>query len=220
MRKALNDNPMVQLAVLGALLVGVGLIFATSVMKKDRKTEDSTPSGADAILEAQASGALPAAGSSAPTLPDSSVTPAPATSGDPAAADALPPAPDSLIPGPGLPAEVVAAWKGGDAVVLLIVRNKGVDDRLVRGSVSALEGDPEVTVFVAKARDVARYSRITQGVGLNRVPALVVIRPRRLSGSVPQAQVSYGFRSSESVVQAVEDALYSGRDNVPYYPES
>jgi hypothetical protein len=55
-------------------------------------------------------------------------------------------------------------------------------------------------------------------VGVNRVPALVVVRPRRLSGSVPEAQVSYGFRNSQSVVQAVQDALYSGKDDLPYSP--
>jgi hypothetical protein len=72
-------------------------------------------------------------------------------------------------------------------------------------------------VFVSRAKDIARYSRITQGVGVDRVPALVVVRPRRES-SVPEAQVSYGFRDSQGVVQAVHDALYSGRDDLPYYP--
>ena len=30
--------------------------------------------------------------------------------------------------------------------------------------------------------------------------------------------MSYGFRDSQSVVQAVNDALYDGRDDVPYHP--
>ena len=30
--------------------------------------------------------------------------------------------------------------------------------------------------------------------------------------------MSYGFRNSQSVVQAVKDALYKGRDNLPYNP--
>jgi hypothetical protein len=46
----------------------------------------------------------------------------------------------------------------------------------------------------------------------------VVVRPKRLSGQVPEAQVSYGFRDSQSVLQAVHDALYKGRDDIPYYP--
>jgi hypothetical protein len=46
-----------------------------------------------------------------------------------------------------------------------------------------------------------------------------VIRPKDVAGSPPQAQVSYGFRDSQSVVQAVKDAVYKGKDDVPYYPK-
>jgi hypothetical protein len=111
----------------------------------------------------------------------------------------------------------MVSWARGDAIVLLIVRGGATDDRLVRQSVQALS-EPGVAVFVARAKDIARYSRITQGVGVSQVPALVVVRPRRVSGSVPQAEVSYGFRNSQSVVQAVHDALYTGRDDLPYSP--
>jgi hypothetical protein len=126
-------------------------------------------------------------------------------------------APEALVPGPGLPREVASSWARGDAIVLLIVKNSAIDDRMVKASVSALS-KPGVKVFVAKASDVARYSRITQPVGLNRVPALVVVRSRDVSGDTPEAQVSYGFRGSKSIVQAVDGALYSGKDNGPYHP--
>jgi hypothetical protein len=126
--------------------------------------------------------------------------------------------PSSLVPGPGLPAPVIDAWKHGQAVVLLIVRNNGIDDKLISRSVRDLSGDRGLTVFVVHANRVARYSRITQGVGVNQVPALVVVRPRRVSGSVPEAQVTYGFRDSQTVVQYVHDALYSGKDDLPYSP--
>ena len=125
--------------------------------------------------------------------------------------------PQALIPGPGLPEDVARAYASGNAVVLLIVRNGATDDELVRDSVYQISRSG-VSVFVAPASDVARYSRITQGAGVNRVPALVVVRPRRVSGDTPQATVSYGFRSTASVVQAVDDALYGGRDDVPYHP--
>src|SRR6185503_19337338 len=105
----------------------------------------------------------------------------------------------------------------GDSIVLLIMREGGVDDRLIRQSVEALSV-PGTAVFVTRANGIARYSRITQGVGVSQAPALVVVRARRLSGSVPQAQISYGFRNSQAVVQAVHDALYSGKDNLPYSP--
>ena len=45
-----------------------------------------------------------------------------------------------------------------------------------------------------------------------------MVRPRKESGSTPQAQVRYGFRDTQGVVQAVRDVLYHGSDNLPYYP--
>jgi hypothetical protein len=127
--------------------------------------------------------------------------------------------PEALIPGPGLPAPVAKAYQDGKSVVLLLVRESAVDDKLVRDSVERLSGDPRLAVFVAPAEDVARYSRITQGVGVTRVPALVVVRPRSsASGDVPEGTVDYGFRNAESVVQAVRDAAYGGPDDRPYHP--
>ncbi len=126
--------------------------------------------------------------------------------------------PQALVPGPGLPAPFIDAWKSGKAVVLLIVRNHGIDDQLVTRSVRGLSGDPGLAVFVAHANQVARYSRITQGVGVSQAPALIIVRPKKVSGSVPEAQVTYGFRDSQTVVQYVHDALYSGKDDLPYSP--
>jgi hypothetical protein len=212
MREQLNSNPMVQIAVVGVLIVIVGLFLMMNMSKKSSDTESAAPA---------ATGAAPAAGTTTPVqvpagaAPDASAV-AGAT-GTPSTATGTV-TPEALIPGPGLPRPVVDAWKSGDAIALLIVRSHGIDDRLVRGSVEGLSSDSRVAVFVARAEHVARYSRITQGVGVDRAPALVVVRPRKESGSVPQAFVSYGFRDSESVVQAVHNALYSGRDNLPYYP--
>ena len=211
MRQALNSNPMVQLAVVGILVVVVGLFLMMNLKKKSGSTPATAGSGTTAAASSTPAGtAAPAGGVSA--------TPAPATSG----VTAAPPTtgsvtPAALVPGPGLPRDVVKAWKGGDAVVLLVVRGGGIDDRMVRRSVDSLSR-PGLAVFVTRAKDVARYSRITQGVGVDRAPALVVVRPRKESGPVPEAQVSYGFRSSESVVQAVHDALYQGPDDLPYSP--
>jgi hypothetical protein len=210
MRQALNSNPLVQLAVVGVLVVIVGLFLMMNLKKKS----GSSPASGSSTPAAGA----PTAGSTAAQSAGVSATPAPATSG----VSAAPPTtgsvtPAALVPGPGLPRDVVKAWKSGDAVVLLIVRHGGIDDRLVRQSVDSLSR-PSVAVFVIRAKDVARYSRITQGVGVDRAPALVVVRPRKESGPVPEAQVSYGFRNSEGVVQAVHDALYQGPDDLPYSP--
>jgi hypothetical protein len=218
MRKALNDNPTVQIAVIGVLALVVGLFLMMSVRKKSGSESSSGSSANPAASSSSVGGTTtpvtvspdgtPAASSGTPSVGASAALPAPAATVTP----------DALIPGPGLPRDVVAAWKGGDAIALLIVRGGGIDDRLVRNSVKSLAENSNVTVFVARAKDVARYSRITQGVGVDQAPALVVVRPRSESGSVPQAQVSYGFRNSQSVVQAVHDALYTGRDNLPYSP--
>jgi hypothetical protein len=199
LRQAINNNPIAQVAVLGGLAVLVGLFFMMNMKGKGSET---------------ASTAAPAPSTSAPPAP---------TSGSTSSATAPPPttgtvSPDALVPGRGLPKPVVTAWKRGNTVVLLVVRQGGIDDRLVRNSVRSLSSDGGVSVFVTRANHVARYSRITQGVGVSQAPALVVVRPKRVSGSVPEAQVDYGFRDAQGVVQAVHDAVYSGKDNLPYSP--
>jgi hypothetical protein len=211
-REAINNNPIVQIGLLG----GLALIVAVFFMMNMKKGSSDTSSTASSAAPAPATSSAPATGStaatgSAGTAPSigGSAPPAPSTTGTVS--------PDALIPGPGLPKPVITAWKRGDTVVLLVVRQGGIDDRLVRNSVSSLS-EPGVSVFVTKANQVARYSRITQGVGVSQAPALVVVRPKRVSGSVPEAQVSYGFRDSQGVVQAVHDAVYDGKDNLPYSP--
>lgn len=212
MREAINNNPVVQFAVIGVLVLVVG-VFMMMNMKK--KSDSSAPPPS---TSASATSATPgtSAGTTTPIQVPSSPTAGGSTSSPPVISGTV--SPEALVPGPGLPRPVVSAWKHGNAIVLLVVRGGGSDDRLVRGSVESLSGEPRVSVFVTRAKSVARYSRITQGVGVDRTPALVVVRPRGKGISVPEAQVSYGFRNSQSVVQAVHDALYKGRDDLPYYP--
>jgi hypothetical protein len=203
LRQAINNNPIAQVAVLGGLAILVGLFFMMNMKGKGSSETAST-----------ASSAAPAPSTSAPPAPASgSTSSAPAPSPTTGTVS-----PDALVPGRGLPRPVVTAWKRGDTVVLLVVRQGGIDDRLIRSSVRSLASDRGVSVFVTRATHVARYSRITQGVGVSQAPALVVVRPKRVSGSVPEAQVSYGFRDAQGVVQAVHDAVYSGKDNLPYSP--
>jgi hypothetical protein len=210
MRKAINDNPVVQIAVVGVLVVIVGFFMMTNMKKKSGDSSTSSASSSSGVVSSSTGGGTaPIVGSSGGSSSSAAPVAPPSTTGSVS--------PEALIPGPGLPRNVIGAWKHGDAIVLLIVRGGGIDDRLVRGAVRTLNGDPGTAVFVSRAKDIARYSRITQGVGVDRVPALVVVRPRRES-PVPEAQVNYGFRDSQSVVQAVHDALYSGRDDLPYYP--
>ena len=69
---------------------------------------------------------------------------------------------------------------------------------------------PNVALFVVPASQIYRYAAIALGVEVSRVPALVVMRPRNLSGGTPQASVTYGFHTAQGVVQAVRDAEYNG----------
>ena len=115
------------------------------------------------------------------------------------------------------PRPVTAAFNAGDTVVLLFVKNGGIDDRLVTRSVERLNRLSQVATFVVPVREIARYTTITQGVEVDRVPALLVLRPKDLSDGVPSASVQYGFQSPASVEQAVIDAGYRG-PTVDYHP--
>jgi hypothetical protein len=224
-RKALNDNPVLQIVILGVLGVGVAFLLMTRVMHKSDSSSSATTTpttsatagtstaptdGSTAGAPGTATGAVP------PTAAPSTTAPvAPSPGGDAAVAGALS---SKLIPGPGLPKPVARAYADGKAIVLFVFRNRGIDDAAVRKSVERLQGRSDLAVFVTHAAGISRYARITEGVNVNQVPALVVVRPRQLSQGAPTATVSYGFRGPDSVQQAVRDGLYRGPSNLPYYP--
>jgi hypothetical protein len=210
-RRALNDNPVAQIGVLGALAVIVAFLLITRMSQggDSNAPADATTDPAATALPtgATASGAVPAAPAAAGT------TAAPATG--PAAAEPV----GEFAAGPGLPRPVVDAYRDGKAVVLFVFRHRGLDDSAVRSSVEGLRSRSDLAVFVTHAAQISRYARIAAGVDVNRVPALIVVRPRRLTNDTPTASVSYGFRGADSVDQAVRDALYKGPTNLPYYPK-
>lgn len=192
MRDKLNNNPVAQIAVIAILLVGGAVLFLSGM-----------GGGGDAATTAPpatpATATDPAAVDPAAAAAAASGAPVPVTSAAPV---------DVPVPPP--PAPVQRAYKSGKTVVLLVVRGGGIDDKLVATTVRKLSGIGSVAVFVAPAKRIARYAAITLGVNVDRVPALVVVRPRRLSGGIPQASVTYGFQSAASIVQAVTDASYVG----------
>lgn len=196
MRKAINDNPVAQIAVVGVLIVVAGLLLTTRVFNKD---ESAKPAGAGTLAVGTTAAPPTASGTSA-------LAAAPST----AVAGSIP-----TVLGPPLPDRVTSAQRDGKAVVLLVIRRGGIEDRLVAGAVARLRGDRRLAVFVVPAAQISRFARITQGAGVSRVPALVVVKP---GAGTPEARVSYGFRSAESIVQAVRDALYRG-PTVPYSPD-
>lgn len=219
MRKALNDNPMVQIGVLGLLAVVVGFFLITQMGKGSSSSTSST--AASVTTDASAT---PSDSSAIATTPPASTatTPAvsaPSTTPAGAAGSAAPAAAGEFVAGPGLPRPVVQAYHADKVVVLLVVRRGGIDDDAVKASVERMSGLPDTAVFMTNAGHVSRYSRIASGVDLDRVPALIVLRPQKLTHGTPTATVSYGFRGPASVAQAIADALYKGPTNVPYYPK-
>lgn len=192
MREKLNENPLAQLAVVGALLLAVGFFVMSSMGGGgDEGSESSEAASAPVESTAEAPASLSAA--------LAKVSQATASSAKP------------------LPRPVNEAWHSGETVVLLFVRSGGIDDRLVAAATRRLATLPGVAAFIVPASEISRYAAITEGVGVNRVPALVVVRPKRLRQTVPTASVSYGFQSGESVIQAVVDAGYEG-PTLSYHP--
>lgn len=199
MREQLNNNPMVQIGVVAVLLISVGLFLMTTMGGGEEESSEAGESGVTlegAPGEAIEEGSVESLEATAPP----SVT---------ASLAAVPP----IEP----PAPVVEAWESGATVVLLFVRDGGIDDRLVRDAATGLSGLSNVASFVVPAKQIARYGAITGGVGVERVPALVVLTPKQAGGEVPTASVLYGYQSPQAVVQAVVDAGYKG-PTLDYHP--
>jgi hypothetical protein len=211
MREQLNSNPLAQVAIIGFLLVATGFFVLSTMGGGEEEPEggatEATVSIAGTEASGTATGATPGeavegaleaaeapAPTSVPTLPPS------------AAASALPP-----------PRPVTSAFDDGRTVVVLFIRRGGIDDRMAVAAVEGLDLVPDVASFVVPAGRIARYAAIAQGVAVDRVPALVVVSPKRLDKDIPTASVHYGFQSPESVRQAVIDAGYEGR-TLDYHP--
>jgi hypothetical protein len=193
MREKLNSNPVAQAAIVGVLLLA-SVFFVLSSMGGGGEEEEGAAS--------------PAAESMVATVA--------ASEGSGVAA--APPPPGALAAtAPPPPAAVMTAFAANRTVVLLFVRDGGIDDRLVLGATHRLGALADVSTFVVPAKRIARYAAIAQGVDLNRVPALVVLRPKRLDHGIVTASVAYGFQSPQSVVQAVVDAGYKGH-TLGYHP--
>lgn len=197
MREHLNNNPMVQMGVVAVLLLAVAIFLLTSM-------------GGGGEEEAE-SGAEP--GAVATTAPGESAAPSPGEAPPPEATAA---GMSTLATRP-LPQPVMDAWNTNQTVVLLIVNDGSIDDDQVKLASSRLDGMSGVSTFVVPVSQIAKYAAITQGVGVDRVPALVVLSPKKLNQSVPTASVSYGFQDGESIEQAVIDAGYKG-PTLEYHP--
>jgi hypothetical protein len=194
MREKLNENPMAQIALVGVLLLVAAVFLLGKAGGGSEKEEEGGSAAADAAVAAVASELE--AGQQPLRLPA------------PGSGPGAPPAP---------PRAVTNAFDAGETVAILFVRDGGIDDRLVTETVHSLDSIGRVATFVVPAHQLVHYVSIAQGVDLSRVPALVVIRPKRLNDGYDPASVHYGFQSPQSIVQAVVDARYHG-GTLPYHP--
>jgi hypothetical protein len=200
MREQLNNNPAAQLGVIVVLLIVGVFLFMSMSGGGEEGAEAESPAGEVAATSPATESTLGAASEELE-----------AGVAAPAAVEAVPP--PTLQP----PAKVVDAWESGATVALLFVRDGGIDDRLVRNTTESLSGLAGVTAFVIPSSEIARYSAITAGVGVERVPALVVMTPKGAAANGPTASVLYGFQDRQAVVQAIVDAGYEG-PTLAYHP--
>ena len=110
-----------------------------------------------------------------------------------------------------LPHPVEAAYDRGETIALLIYRRGGIDDAVMAADSAVIPTMPGVAFFHAPTDKIARYSAITGPVGVNRTPALIVVRARTKGDAEPApATVSYGYLGPDEVRQAVIDSSYTG----------
>jgi hypothetical protein len=213
MREQLNSNPLVQLAVVGVLIVAVAIFLMSSGGGEEEESAGTT----EATVSVAGSGATGTATAATPGDAVEGAVEAATEGAGESLTSALSAVGQAAATAPPLPHPVLAAWQANQTLVLLFVRDGGIDDRLVKNATDSLAGFPDAAVFVVPAAKISTYAAITEGVGVDRVPALVVVTPKHLEKTVPTASVSYGFQSSQSVAQAVIDAGYRGR-TLDYHP--
>lgn len=246
MREKLNSNPIAQVVLVVILIAGVAFLLlkgggggseegSTAATSTTAKATTGESSASPTSVADSTGGATSSTSSGVATASDS--TSAQAGAGE-VPSGAFP----VSVPNAPLPAAVSHAYKDHKIIVLLVVRSAGIDDQVVKSEVELLKtlhtefvqhsgledqlpkNDADLVrvfrklaVFIVSANKIAHYAAITVGVEVQQVPALIVMRPRSLSGGIPQASVSYGFQTTQSAAQAIIDATYKGPE-VPYHP--
>ena len=190
MREKLNESRAAQIGLVAVLVIAVAVIFLKPGGGGSGETAAEVPVVAG---ETGVPTAATAGGSGMGELP----TAVPAVKGPPRA--------------------FVAAYDAGETVALLVVHDGGIDDAYTTAALKKVASIEDVATFVVPAKQISRYASVTIGLDVNQLPALIVLRPKRLSGGVPQATVSYGYQTPESIYVSVLDATYKGPE-VTYHP--
>jgi len=213
MRDKLNESKAAQVGLVAVLVVVAAIFFLKS-------SGGGESEGAEAESETKVT--IESGGN---TLSISA--PTPTASAAPTGMGELP---TSLPAAKPLPQRFTSAYESGDAVALLFVHDGGIDDAYTKlalreaarvADIARAENRGHVapvSVIVVPAKQISDYAAVTVGLNVNQVPALIVMRPKGLSHGVPQASVSYGVQSPESIVTALVDASYDGPENGSYHP--
>jgi len=207
-REKLNESQAAQVALVAILVVAAIVVFLKS--SGGGEEEEAAPEAGPTVATVNGSTATGATPGEAVENAVAGLESGAATS----SATGLP----SSVPAPPPPHEFTSAYDSNQTVVLLVVNNDGIDDERTAQAADAIEGMPEATLIRVPLKQLPRYASVTVGLDVNRVPALIVMRPQKLSHGVPQATVDYGFQTTETVVQAVRDASYKGPE-ATYHPD-
>ena len=212
MRETLNDNPIAQVAIVLVLVAVAAFMF---LKPGGGASEEAAPEASISVggTEMTQQEAASAAGEVVEGAVETAIESG-AIGGTAAGTGAMP----TSVPAPPPPHEFTAAYDSGKTVVLLVIHDGGIDDRLTALSATTLTAMPEVKLIPVPLKKLPRYASVTVGLNVNRVPALIVMKPKQLSGGTPQATVDYGFQTPESIYMAVTDANYKGPE-VTYHPE-
>lgn len=210
MREKLNENPIAQVALIAILVVVGAVIF---IGQSGGEEEESAGATEATVAVAGTSAVGTATGATPGEAVEGAVETALESGIETASASATP----TSVPTPSPPKRLVEAYEANKTVALLIVDKGSIDSALSARSSLLLAPFHDVLLFIVPAKQIARYASITVGLEVNRVPALVVMKPKHLSDGTPQATVDYGIQTPQSVLQAVLDANYHGRE-LTYHP--
>jgi hypothetical protein len=199
-RERLNSDPKLQIG-LGVLIVVVVGYFLLGKGGSEEEAPVGEPTAAVSEAGAPGAGEVPATAAA-----EGSVATLAAT-----------------VPKPPLPSKLAAAYEANKVVALLFVRNGGIDDRLVAKYADLLRStfgptaDHRLDYSVIPVKKIAHYGAITLGLGVQRVPALIVLRPKKLSEGKLEGSVFYGYQTPSSIAQALVDSVYHGPEG-SYHP--
>jgi len=205
-REKINSDPRYQVGIVLLLVLAAGyMLLGGGLGGGGEESEEAAPT--EATVSVAGTGAT---GTATGATPGEAVEGAVASALESVSSEAAAGSVTASIPAPPLPKPVARAYDAGKTVVLLVVRDGGIDDGLVAASTKQVADESDVALFVAPVKQIAHYGAITLGVDVTQVPALIVMRPKRLSDGTPQASVDYGFQSAQSIDQAIRDASYKG----------